>query len=158
MAIYHSHSQAQSRSHHAAVPPAQAHAFRQGVHDQVIGLIMLAASAALWIFPMATHDGAKDAQVNEAVIGGFLLFVVGLRIYRGSGWRSDAVIGLAGLWMIVSPFVLGLQKTAVDNGNLVLDIAVGSVLLACSLVSLLIIRTDRRAETVRRPGTENGRR
>ncbi|WP_030840321.1 SPW repeat domain-containing protein [Streptomyces sp. NRRL F-4474] len=137
MATYH--------SHHAAVPAAQAHAYRQGLHDQVIGLIMFAASAALWIFPMATHDGAKDAQVNEAVVGAILMFVVGLRIYRGSTWRSDAIVGLAGLWMIVSPFVLGLQDAAVDDGNRVLDIAVGAVLVATSLISLLIVRADRRA-------------
>ncbi len=140
MALYH--------SHHTAVPPAQAHAFRQGIHDQVIGVVMLAASAALWIFPMATHDGAKDAQVNEAIVGGFLMFVVGLRLYRGSSWRSDAIIGLAGLWMIASPYVLGLQTTAVDNGSRVLDIAVGCVLVTASLVSLLIVRADRRAEAV----------
>ncbi|MFJ4862869.1 hypothetical protein [Streptomyces sp. NPDC088748] len=138
MAVYH--------SHHAAVPPDQAHAFRQGIHDQVIGVVMFVASAALWIFPMATHDGAKDAQVNEAMLGAFLMFVVGLRMYRGSSWRSDAVVGLAGLWMIVSPYVLGLQETAVDNGSRVLDIAVGCVLVAASLVSLLIVRADRRAE------------
>ncbi|MEV7442849.1 hypothetical protein AB0O22_17115 [Streptomyces sp. NPDC091204] len=138
MAIYH--------SHHTAVPPAQAHAFRQGLHDQVIGIVMFAASAALWIFPMATHDGAKDAQINEALIGTLLMFVVGLRLYRGSSWRSDAIIGLAGLWLIASPYVLGLQKTAVDNGSRVLDIAIGCVLVTASLISLLIVRADRRAE------------
>ncbi|MFC9583621.1 hypothetical protein ACFVJ8_12445 [Streptomyces yangpuensis] len=137
MATYH--------SHHAAVPAAQAHAYRQGLHDQVIGLVMFAASAALWIYPMATHGGAKDAQVNEAVIGAVLMFVVGLRMYRGSTWRSDVVIGLAGLWMIASPFVLGLQDAAVDNGSRVLDIAVGSVLATASLISLLILRADRHA-------------
>ncbi|MFD3870034.1 hypothetical protein [Streptomyces sp. NPDC058623] len=107
---------------------------------------MFAASAALWIYPMATHDGAKDAQVNEAVVGTFLMFVVGLRLYRGSSWRSDAIVGLAGVWMIVSPFVLGLQDAAVDSGSTVLDIAVGSVLATASLISLLILRADRRAE------------
>ena len=137
MAIHH--------SHHAPVPTAQAHAFRQGIHDQVIGVVMFAASAALWIFPMATHDGAKDAQVNEAIVGAFLMFVVGLRLYRGSSWRSDAIVGLAGLWMIASPYVLGLQKTAVDNGSRVLDIAVGCVLVTTFLLSLLIVRADRRA-------------
>ncbi|MEU4358284.1 SPW repeat domain-containing protein [Streptomyces virginiae] len=137
MATYH--------SHHAPVPARQAHAYRQGMHDQVIGLVMFAASAALWIFPMATHDGAKDAQVNEAVIGAILMFVVGLRIYRGSTWRSDAIVGLAGLWMIASPYVLGLQNAAVDNGSRVLDIAVGAVLVVTSLISLLIMRADRRA-------------
>ncbi|WP_411104919.1 hypothetical protein [Streptomyces sp. cmx-4-9] len=157
MAVQHFQSQSQSqfqprhRSHQAAVPPAQAHAFRQGLHDQVIGVVMFAASAALWVFPMATHDGAKDAQVNEAVVGAFLMFVVGLRIYRGSSWRSDAIVGLAGLWMIASPYVLGLQNTAVDNGSRVLDIIVGCVLVASALVSLLIVRADRRAEAAPPP-------
>ena len=137
MAVYHSHH---------AVPSTQAHAYRKGIHDQVIGLVMLVASAALWIVPMATQDGAKDAQVNEALVGGFLMFVVGLRIYRGGSRRSDAIVGLAGLWLIASPYVLGLQETAVDNGSRVLDIAVGSVLVAASLISLLIMRADRRAE------------
>ncbi|MFD3550434.1 hypothetical protein ACFWUW_33450 [Streptomyces sp. NPDC058655] len=148
MAIYH--------PHYTDIPSAQAHAFRQGIHDQVLGVVMFIASAALWIFPMATHDGAKDAQVNEAIVGAFLMFVVGLRLYRGSSWRSDVIIGLAGLWMIASPYVLGLQKTAVDNGSRVLDIAVGSVLVVTSLISLLIVRADRRAdaaETVPRSTT-----
>ncbi|MFD3330623.1 hypothetical protein [Streptomyces sp. NPDC058701] len=138
MAMYH--------PHYTAVPSAQSHAFRHGIHDQVLGVVMFIASAALWIFPMATHDGAKDAQVNEAIVGAFLMFVVGLRLYRGSSWRSDVIIGLAGLWMIASPYVLGLQKTAVDNGSRVLDIAVGSVLVVTSLISLLIVRADRRAD------------
>ncbi|MGW5852032.1 SPW repeat domain-containing protein [Streptomyces sp. NPDC055254] len=137
MAIYH--------SHHTAVPPAQAHAFRQGIHDQILGIVMFAAAAALWVFPMATHDGAKDAQVNEAIVGGVLMFVVGLRLYRGSSWRSDVIVLVAGLWMIAAPFVLGLQDAAVDSGSQVLDIAVGSVLVATSLISLLILRADRRA-------------
>ncbi|OEJ35151.1 SPW repeat domain-containing protein [Streptomyces subrutilus] len=145
MAIYH--------SHHTAVPPPQAHAFRQGIHDQLLGVVMFAASAALWIFPMATHDGAKDAQVNEAMIGTLLMVVVGLRLYRGSSWRSDAIVGLAGLWMIASPFVLGLQNAAVDNGSRILDIAVGAVLTTAALISLLILRADRRAE-----GSEAARR
>ncbi|MFD5932458.1 hypothetical protein [Streptomyces sp. NPDC060333] len=143
MAIHH--------THHTAVPPAQAHAFRQGVHDQVIGIVMFVASATLWIFPMATHDGAKDAQVNEAMIGAILMFVVGLRLYRGSSWRSDVIVGLAGLWMIASPYVLGHQDAAVDNGSRVLDIAVGCVLVTTSLISLLIVRADHRAEATDTP-------
>ncbi|MGW7454364.1 SPW repeat domain-containing protein [Streptomyces sp. NPDC054787] len=138
MALYH--------PHRTTVPPAQAHAFRQGIHDQILGLVMLAASAALWIFPMATHGGAKDAQVNEVLVGVILMLVVGARLYRGSSWRSDLLVGLAGLWMIASPFVLGLQNAAVDNGSRILDIAVGAVLVTASVISLLVVRADHRAD------------
>ncbi|OKK16010.1 hypothetical protein AMK16_25035 [Streptomyces sp. CB00455] len=141
----HSHHRASLAHHRPSVPPGQEHAFRQGIHDQVLGLIMFAASLALWVFPMATHDGSKDAQVNEAMIGMVLLFVVGMRLYRGSTWRSDVLVGVVGLWLIASPFVLGLQKTAVDNGNRILDITVGIILVTTSAISLLVVRADRRA-------------
>ncbi|MET9323378.1 hypothetical protein ABZX75_24770 [Streptomyces sp. NPDC003038] len=132
--------------HHHPTPVAQdrRHALRQGVHDQLLGVVMLAATVALWAYPMATHDGAKDAQVNEAMVGVVLMFVVGTRLYRGGSWRSDVAVGVAGLWMIASPFIFGLQETAVDNGSRILDITTGSVLVIASAVALLVLRRDRR--------------
>ncbi|MBT2443762.1 hypothetical protein J7E93_27425 [Streptomyces sp. ISL-36] len=124
------------------------HVVRQGAHDQILGLLMLAAAAVLVLWPMATQDGPKDAQVNEVFVGLVVLFLAGKRIYRGSGLRSDAVIGLAGVWMIASPFVLEAQDTAVHTANRVVDIAAGSVLVVLSLLSVLLVRLDRK----RRPG------
>ncbi|MGW0366953.1 SPW repeat domain-containing protein [Streptomyces sp. NPDC002990] len=145
MALYH--------QHHSPVPQERRHLFRQGIHDQVLGMVMLVAAVALWAYPMAIHDGPKDAQVNEAVVGTVLTLVVGRRLYRGGSWRSDVVIGLAGLWMIASPFVLSLQKTAVDTGSTILDLAMGTVLVLAAALSLLVLRTDRRAND-----TESGQR
>ncbi|CAL9623673.1 hypothetical protein SUDANB120_05927 [Streptomyces sp. enrichment culture] len=141
MSVYH-HQQMQQQT----MPRADAqHILRQGFHDQILGLLMFIAATALWVVPMATQSGPKDAQVNEAVVGILLTFVVGRRLYLGGGVRSDVVVGLCGLWMIVSPFVLGLQKTAVDRASLILDVAVGSVLVLLSAISLLVLRADRRA-------------
>ncbi|MFF5448028.1 hypothetical protein [Streptomyces sp. NPDC012888] len=131
--------------HHQAAPRDRAHELRQGLHDEILGFLMLVAATALVLFPMITQDGPKDAQVNEALVGLVLMYVAGRRLYRGGGVRSDVVIGLGGLWMIVSPFLLGLQNTAVDNGTRVLDIAVGCVLVALAAISLLVLRRDRRA-------------
>ncbi|MFD8410996.1 hypothetical protein ACFV2Q_04415 [Streptomyces sp. NPDC059650] len=104
-----------SASPQPLTPQGRAHVLRQGFHDEVLGLPMFAAALALWIFPMITQDGPKDAQVNEALVGLVLLLVTGRRLYRGGGVLSDVVIGLGGLWMIASPFLLGLQDTAMTN-------------------------------------------
>ncbi|NXY93238.1 SPW repeat protein [Streptomyces sp. BR123] len=140
----------------------RAHVLRQGFHDEILGLLMFAAALALWLFTMITQDGPKDAQVNEAFVGLVLMFVAGRRLYRGGGVLSDVVIGLGGLWMIASPFVLGLQNTAMNSGTRIFDIAVGTVLVVLAAISLLVLRRDRQAtggqehrpsaETVRKAG------
>ncbi|RSS51114.1 hypothetical protein [Streptomyces sp. WAC06614] len=139
MSTYH------PRQHALLTPRERAHALRRGWHDQILGALMLGASLALVLVPMATQDGPKDAQVNEMVVGVILIFVTGRRLYRGGGVLSDVVVGLGGLWMIVSPFLLDLQNTAADHATRVLDIAVGSVLVVLAAISLLVLREDRQA-------------
>ncbi|MBT2442091.1 hypothetical protein J7E93_18670 [Streptomyces sp. ISL-36] len=121
-----------------------AHALRQGAHDQVLGLLMLAVAMVLLLMPMATQAGPKDAQVNEMVVGLVVAFTAGLRIYRGGGPRSDALVGAAGVWLVISPFVLDMQNTAVHTADRLLALVAGSVLVVLSLVSLLIWRLDRK--------------
>ncbi|WP_225799984.1 hypothetical protein [Streptomyces sp. NK15101] len=124
-----------------------AHVLRQGAHDQILGLLMLAVSVLLLLVPMATQAGPKDAQINEMLVGLVVAFTAGWRIYRGGSLRSDAVVGLAGAWLIVSPLVLDAQNTAVDTADRVLALVAGSALVVLSLVSLLIWRSDRRRRT-----------
>lgn len=117
------------------------HALRQGAHDQILGLLMLAVAVLLLLMPMATQVGPKDAQINEMLVGLVVAFTAGWRVYRGSNLRSDAVVGLAGVWLLVSPFVLDAQNTAVHTADRMLAIVAGSVL---SVASMLVWRLDRR--------------
>ncbi|MFD3534867.1 hypothetical protein [Streptomyces sp. NPDC058664] len=123
------------------------HVLRRGAHDQIMGLLMLAVSVLLLLMPMATQLGPKDAQINEMLVGLVVAFTAGRRLYRGAGPRSDVVVGLAGVWLIVSPFLLDAQNTAVHTADRMLALMAGSVLVALSLVSLLIWRLDRNHRT-----------
>ncbi|MFF4169647.1 hypothetical protein [Streptomyces sp. NPDC001744] len=129
--------------------PDRAHVMRQGIHDQILGLLMLLASVVLLLFPMATQDGSKDAQVNELIVGLVVAFAAGARVYRGGGVRSDALVGLAGVWLILSPFVLDTRNTAVPTASRTLDIVIGSVLVVLSLVSAAVWWLDRTRRTAR---------
>ncbi|MFC8293575.1 hypothetical protein ACFUJ0_22955 [Streptomyces sp. NPDC057242] len=121
----------------------RSHVLRRGAHDQILGLLMLVTAVVVLLFPMATQDGPKDAQVNELVVGLVVAFTAGMRLYRGGGLLSDAVVGLAGAWLIASPFVLGVQNTAVHTADLMLCVVAGSVLVVLSLVSAAVWRSDR---------------
>ncbi|MFI8910233.1 hypothetical protein ACIGW4_01225 [Streptomyces sp. NPDC053513] len=67
---------------------------------------MPAVSVLLLVMPMATQAGSKDAQIDEMLVGLVVAFTAGWRVYRGGSLRSDAVVGLAGVWLLVAPFVL----------------------------------------------------
>jgi peptidoglycan/LPS O-acetylase OafA/YrhL len=120
------------------------HVLRQGVHDQILGLLMFAVGVLLLVMPMITETGPKDAQMNELLVGLVVAFTAGWRVYRGAGLWSDAVIGLAGVWLIVSPFVLDLQNTAVHTADRMLAFVTGGVLVVLSLLSLAVWRLDRK--------------
>ncbi|WP_418960330.1 SPW repeat domain-containing protein [Streptomyces tritici] len=124
-----------------------AHVLRQGAHDQILGLVMLLVAVVLLVMPLATQTGPKDAQMNEMLVGLVVAFTAGRRIYRGGGVLSDLVVGLAGAWLIVSPFVLDLQNTAVHTVDRTLAFAAGGVLVVASLLSLLVWRMDRSRRT-----------
>ncbi|MFJ5135955.1 hypothetical protein [Streptomyces sp. NPDC088707] len=121
-----------------------AHVLRQGVHDQALSLLMLVVGVLLLIVPMATQAGPKDAQVNEFVVGIVVTFTAGTRFFRGAGPLSDTVVGAAGVWLIVSPFLLDAQNTGIVAADRVLSFAAGSVLVVLSLLSLLVWRLDRK--------------
>ncbi|MFJ8669835.1 hypothetical protein [Streptomyces sp. NPDC093600] len=129
--------------HHVTRDQETAERFRHALHDELLTLPMLLAAVALTVGPFVSQLGPKDAQVNEALVGLILLFVVGRRLYRGSGLRSDIVVGVLGAWMIASPFVLDLQNTAVAEGNWILDLTAGSVLVVFAGASMLTMRQRR---------------
>ncbi|MEV4948963.1 hypothetical protein [Streptomyces sp. NPDC053755] len=129
--------------HYIAKDAVTRQGLRVAVHDQLLSLPMLLAAVALTILPMGWQDGPKDAQVNEVIVGVILLFVVGRRLYSGSSVRSDLIVGVLGAWMIVAPFLLGLQNTQVELGSKILDITAGSVLVLSAGASLLVLRGRR---------------
>ncbi|MET9435790.1 hypothetical protein [Streptomyces sp. NPDC006551] len=129
--------------HHVSRDQETAERFRHALHDELLTLPMLLAALALTLGPFVSQLGPKDAQVNEAMVGLILLFVVGRRLYRGSGLRSDLVVAVLGAWMIVSPFLLDLQNTAVAEGNRILDLTAGSLLVVFAGASMLTMRKQR---------------
>ncbi|MGW0118589.1 SPW repeat domain-containing protein [Streptomyces sp. NPDC003327] len=133
------------------------HVLRQGAHDQLLGLLMLAVAVLLLLMPMATQVGPKDAQINEMLVGLVVGFTAGWRIYRGGSLRSDAIVGVAGVWLLVSPFVLDAQNTAVHTADRMLAIVAGSVLIILSVASALLWRLDRgRTRRSTTDGTTDG--
>ncbi|MFD6250260.1 hypothetical protein [Streptomyces roseolus] len=78
------------------------------------------------------------------LVGLVVAFTAGWRIYRGGSLRSDAVVGLAGVWLLVSPFVLDAQNTAVHTADRMLAIVAGGVLIVLSVASALLWRLDRK--------------
>jgi hypothetical protein len=128
-----------------AAGPARKRALRKGQHDDLLGLPMVLAGLALFVGPyigVSEPDMAKDANVNEYVVGTIVLFTAGARVWRGGGLRSDLVILAAGLWMLVSPFLLTAGDTHVTEPR-VLDVTVGIVLTLTAIVSLLLLRAAR---------------
>lgn len=123
--------------------PVARQGLRKAQHDQLVGFLMLLVALVLCAVPMAQQDGAKDAQVNEAIVGTVVLFAAGSRIYRGAGARSDLIIGAAGVWLLASPFLLSLGKTSVYGGNVAYDMALGSTLVLLTLIGLLLARPMR---------------
>ncbi|WP_030722277.1 SPW repeat domain-containing protein [Streptomyces sp. NRRL F-2580] len=117
-------------------PPA----LRKAQHDQLIGGLMLLIGLVLCVVPMAQQDGAKDAQVNEAIVGTIVVLAAGSRIYRGAGVRSDLIIGVAGAWLVASPWLLSLGETSVYGGNKAYDVALGSALVILALIGLVLLR------------------
>ncbi|MEU6894751.1 hypothetical protein ABZ934_23635 [Streptomyces sp. NPDC046557] len=133
-------------SHHTIARASGRETLSKGWHDDILGLLMLLAALVLCLAPMAQQDGPKDAQVNEVVVGTIVLFAAAARLYHGAGVRSDVLIGLCGAWLVASPFVLGLQKTAVGESNRVYDVVIGGVLVLLALVGLALLRAAGHAE------------
>jgi hypothetical protein len=128
---------------------------------------MILAGVALFVGPwvVGQPDAAKDAHVNENVVGMVLVFVAGHRLLVGDRrpLLGDVVVLVAGAWMIASPFVIGLGDTVVGEAQ-VYDIALGSVLVVLAAVSLALLRAARKAPPDReqagrqgkQPGDEKG--
>ncbi|MEU4732007.1 hypothetical protein [Streptomyces sp. NPDC023588] len=132
-------------------------ALRQGLHDQVVGLLMLVTALVLCLIPMVQQDGSKDGQVNEAVIGTIVLFAAASRLYRSSGMRSDLIVGAAGAYLLASTFFLGLQKTSIYPSNRVLDIVLGSALILLAAVGTLLQRAGHRHQADSQAGAGDPR-
>ncbi|MFF1560853.1 SPW repeat protein [Streptomyces sp. NPDC058279] len=140
MTVHSHHSVAQARV-------SGGKSLRRSQHDDILGLLMLLVALVLCLAPMALQDGPKDAQINEVIVGTIVLFAAGSRLYRGADMRSDVIILLCGAWLVASPFVLGLQKTAFTDSNRVYDVVLGAALIVLALVGMALLRAAKRSET-----------
>lgn len=101
--------------------------------------------AALWFFvsPWA-YFGVSDepSAWNAWIVGAVMVLASIIRVIKplGTAGFSAANVVLA-FWVLISPFVFGYTG---ETARLVNTLAVGTVILSCSLVSLLVSR-DRRA-------------
>jgi hypothetical protein len=108
---------------------------------------MALAGVALFVGPwvVGQPDAAKDAHVNEYVVGMVVVFVAGHRLVTGDRrpLLGDVVVLVAGAWTIASPFVLGLGDTVVGEAR-VYDVTLGTVLVILAAISLALLRAARK--------------
>jgi hypothetical protein len=125
---------------------------RKAQHDEIVGFLVLFIGVALFVGPFVVGqpDAARDAHVNESVVGVFLVFTACRRLYAGGGLLSDVLILVAGGWLAASPFLLDLLGDTVVDEARVLDVSLGSVLVALAVISLALLRAARRTP----PGEE----
>ncbi|MGP4113445.1 SPW repeat domain-containing protein [Streptomyces sp. 4N509B] len=118
---------------------------RKAQHDEVVGFLALVVGVVLFVAPWIAGepDTARDAHVNEAVMGVVVVYTAARRVFRGGGWFSDVVLLAVGAWLIASPWVLAWGDTVVRESRTI-DVALGSVLVALALVSLALLAGSRR--------------
>ncbi|MEU5522826.1 SPW repeat protein [Streptomyces sp. NPDC093250] len=126
-------------------------ALMRAQRQEIIGLLMIFSSLLLFIAPwiVGYPDSAKDAHRNELGIGLIVLLIAIARFIWYPGKWPDLVVLLAGAWMIASPWALDLQDTAVFDGAEVIDVAVGIMLMALAVLSLLMLWLTERPVTRR---------
>lgn len=131
------------------VPPSTRLALLEGRRQQLISLLVLVTAVALFVAPwvVGSPATAKDAHTNEVIVGVILIFLALPRFRWYPGKRSDLTILAAGAWLIASPWVLGLQDTAVFDGAQIFDVAAGIVLVVLAALSLLMLFSARRLQT-----------
>ncbi|UGY94620.1 SPW repeat protein [Streptomyces gobiensis] len=139
-----------------------AHAARKAPRDtvvrdkrsEVIGTLILAIGlwlfVAPWVLGYPFTAPAVDAHLNEIVVG-IIVFACGLaRLIRPRGLLSDLTVLLAGIWMVVAPFVFGYGDTARAELARVNSVAVGIVLIILAALSLLLAAFGRRGAAAAR--------
>ncbi|HWU05318.1 MAG TPA: SPW repeat protein [Streptomyces sp.] len=112
-----------------------------GWREQIISTLMFFTGIALCVAPWVVSDSpdaAKDIHRSEVGIAMLVLLVALARLSGHAGRWSDRVILLSGAWLVASPWLLGLQDTAVFDGAQVFDVAAGAVLLALAAASMLV--------------------
>ncbi|MFF9689811.1 SPW repeat protein [Streptomyces sp. NPDC014623] len=112
-----------------------------GWREQIISGLMFLAGIALCVAPWIVSespDAAKDIHRSEVGIAMLVLLVALARLSGHAGKWSDRVIFLSGAWLVASPWLLGLQNTAVFDGAQVFDVVAGTVLLALAAASMLV--------------------
>jgi hypothetical protein len=119
---------------------------RKAQHDEIIGFLVLFIGVALFFLPflVGEPDAARDAHVNESVVGVVLVFTASRRLYAGGGWLSDAVILVAGAWLLASPFVMEALGDTVVAESRVYDVFLGSVLVVLAVTALALLHAARR--------------
>jgi hypothetical protein len=120
---------------------------------QIIGLVTAFLGLALLFSPWVMGDSptsGMEGHRNELGMGLIVVFAAAVRFSGRAGKWSDPVFFAAGLWLLLSPWLLGLQSTYLTEGSRILDRAAGTVLillaLASRLMAALVVRRDRRAE------------
>lgn len=114
--------------------------------QQIIGMLMIVSAVVLFVAPwiVGYPDTAKDAHRNELGVGMIVLFIAMARFARYPGKWPDLVVLAAGVWLIVSPWVLSVQNTEVFDGAQVIDVVVGTVLVMLAGLSLLMLALSER--------------
>ncbi len=104
------------------------------------------ALCGLWEFgdivlPFIIGFDNVPSLVWNHIIAGMILMVVGARAAMtsnvGTAMTMDWIAAVAGLWLIISPFILGTRVLAGGRWN---DVAVGVIVLILSSAHWLLVR------------------
>jgi hypothetical protein len=102
------------------------------IYKLVLGLLLFVSP---WLFAFADGAAAMDAHADGAAIA-----VVSLAALLAFAEWEEWVVLLAGLWMVLSPFVLGFRHTAMH-----VSIAIGLVVSYLALLDLWLMHYGPRA-------------
>ncbi|MFJ8692465.1 SPW repeat protein [Streptomyces roseolilacinus] len=140
--------------------PETRRVLREGQRDQLVSLLLVLTAVALFVAPWVNGepDSAKDAHRNELGVGMLVLFVAMARFKWHLGRWADLTVLAAGVWLVVSPWLLGLGDTVIfADGAHVFHVAAGSVLIVLAVVSLLLYGASARSGASARDGAGGGR-
>lgn len=96
----------------------------------------------LWLVLTPFFFGyASNAELgSDMLAGGAIAILAAFRTFqRGVGEWADWLTALLGVWVIMSPWVIGFTQNQAHAFN---DVMVGTIVVAFSLVSRFILRRE----------------
>lgn len=113
---------------------------------------LIAGLGAWMVLEAVAFDLILTQFLNDVLVGALLLTVGGYNVYRRANARvgsveAAVVVALVGLWLVISPFVLGTEsfgEVAFEDLTFWNDLVAGLIALALGAYSAHEAKHDRR--------------